>query len=508
MNRPLICLTLTSQTLKENAMLCERYAKYVDIAELRVDFLTEDEQLEIRKFPSMIQMPCILTIRREGDDGKFNSSEFSRTALFGRALASASKNPSKNYAYVDFEDDYHISGLEDSALAFGVKIIRSVHHLNGPVQNIRDKCLQMRKTGFEIPKIAFNPKTLSDVTNLFKEAKKFDDFDHILCALGILGTPSRILSSKLNSYLTYVTPKETAGNLINASLLDPVTLTEIYNFRSINEDTEIFAITGNQFRSPTSILLHNAGFRSHGMNKIFIPLPSTSISESLQFAEETGISGLSVTYPYNREILYNIEELDSETAEINSANTIIRKNGRWIGYQTAAYGFQKALSQFIGFPKLHKRKVAIIGAGGAAAAVAYVVKAMGGKACIFNRSRTNAKMIADRYGFLSAPLGIESLSLLEKYSDIIIQTTSVGMNNHDEPSKENNPIWYYQFKGHENVFDIIYTPEQTPLMKVALNAGCHVTNGLPMLKYQSYRQFKHFTGQDYESSDLSNKSYR
>ena len=508
MTKSLICLTLTCQTLKENAELCERYAKYADIAELRVDFLTEDEQLEVRKFPSMIRMPCILSIRRTEDGGKFNSSEFSRTALFARALAFADRNPSKNYAYVDFEEDFHIPGLEDAALAFGVKIIRSLYHLEGPLTNIRERCLSMRKTGYEIPKIVQTPHNLSDVTNLFKEAEKFNDFDHILGATGILGIPSRILSSKLNSCITYTTPKETAGNLISSGLLDPVTLNEIYNFKSINEKTDIFAVTGNPLRTPNSILLQNAGFRSHGMNKVFIPLNSTSIAESLQFAENVGIQGLSIEYPFNREILYNIEELDTEAAEINSANTIIRKNTRWVCYQTTVYGFQQAFTQFLGFPKLHKRKVAIIGAGAAAAAIAYTIRLMGGKACIFNRNQIQAKMLADRFGFVSAPLGIEGLNTLEKYSDIIIQATSVGMNNHDEPSKENNPIWFYQFKGHEMVFDIIYTPEQTALMKVALNAGCQVSNGIQMLKYQNYRQFKHFTGEDYESSNLINKSYR
>ena len=508
MVKSLICLTLTCQTLKENAELCERYAKYVDIAELRVDFLTEDEQLEVRKFPSMIRIPCILSIRRLADGGKFNSSEFSRTALFARALAFADRNPSKNFAYVDFEDDFHIPGLEDAALAFGVKIIRSLYHLEGPLTNIREHCYSMRKTGYEIPKIVQTPHTLSDVTNLFKEGEWFNDFEHILTATGTLGIPSRILSAKLNSCITYTSPKETAGNLISSGLLDPVTLNEIYNFRAINEDTDIFAITGNPLRSSNSILLQNAGFRSHGMNKVFIPLHSTSIAESLQFAENVGIQGLSIAYPFNKEILYNIEELDSEAAEINSANTIIRKNTRWVCYQTAVYGFHQAFTQFIGFQKLHKRKVAIIGAGAAAAAIAYVIKLMGGKACIFNRNQVNAKLLGDRFGFPCAPLGIESVTLLEKYSDIIIQTTNVGMNNHDEPSKENNPIWFYTFKGHETVFDIVYSPEQTALMKVALNVGCKVSNGLQMLKYQSYRQFKHFTGEDYESSNLTNKLYR
>ena len=198
MDKPLVCLTLTGKTLQENVETLEKYSRYVDIAELRVDYLSEEEQLYVRRFPAMVNVPCILTIRRVSEGGKYSSSDFSRTALFGRALAFADQNPSKNFAYVDFEEDFHVSGLHDAALAFGVKIIRSVHDFENPVVNIRERCEKMRKTGYEIPKIAFMPKTLSDVTRLFKEAEQFTDFEHILCAMGPLGTPSRILAVKLH----------------------------------------------------------------------------------------------------------------------------------------------------------------------------------------------------------------------------------------------------------------------------------------------------------------------
>ena len=107
MNKPLICLTLTGKTLLEDAELVKKYAQHIDIAELRVDHLNEDERLNVRKFPAMIGVPCILTIRRVEDGGLYDSGEFSRTALFGRALAYADQNPTKNFAYVDFEEDFN-----------------------------------------------------------------------------------------------------------------------------------------------------------------------------------------------------------------------------------------------------------------------------------------------------------------------------------------------------------------------------------------------------------------
>ena len=169
MNSPLICMTLTGKTLEEDRQLVNRYFKFIDLVELRVDYLTEEEQLYARRFPSMIHLPCLLTIRRDVDGGLFDGSEFSRTCLFSRALAFADQDKSKNFAFVDFEEDFHIPSIQDAAMAFGVRIIRSCHSMNEPILNIRERCDIMRKTGYEIPKIAFMPNSLSDVFNLLKE---------------------------------------------------------------------------------------------------------------------------------------------------------------------------------------------------------------------------------------------------------------------------------------------------------------------------------------------------
>ena len=500
MDKPLVCLTLTGKTLQENVETLEKYSRYVDIAELRVDYLSEEEQLYVRRFPAMVNVPCILTIRRVSEGGKYSSSDFSRTALFGRALAFADQNPSKNFAYVDFEEDFHVSGLHDAALAFGVKIIRSVHDFENPVVNIRERCEKMRRTGYEIPKIAFMPKTLSDVTRLFKEAEQFTDFEHILCAMGPLGTPSRILAGKLHSYLTYTSPKTMDDSMKGIGHIDPVTLSDLYNFKNIDENTKLCAVTGYPLKVSSSPLIHNSGYRTHGMNRVFIPLPSTSAAESLEFAEQVGITGMAVTVPYKEDVMRHIEEIDSESGEIGACNTVVREDDRWVGKNTDAEGFRRALVEFLGVEKLRHRKVAIIGAGGAAHAVAYAIKQLGGKACIFNRTLSTAKELAERFGFEYAPLSPESTVTLEKYSDIIIQTTNVGMNSKEPPSKENNPIWFYQFKGTENLFDIVYDPETTPVMAVAKSCGCNVSNGFPMLKYQGYKQFYYFTGVEYEGT--------
>jgi 3-dehydroquinate dehydratase/shikimate dehydrogenase len=120
---------------------------------------------------------------------------------------------------------------------------------------------------------------------------------------------------------------------------------------------------------------------------------------------------------------------------------------------------------------------------------------MGGKACIFNRTVAKARALGKKYGFEYSALGSESISLLKKYSEIIIQTTSKGMGSTEESNESNDPLWFYDFYGEEMIYDIVYEPDVTPIMARAKKAGCKVRNGYSMLKYQGEEQFRLFTSE-------------
>lgn len=499
MNQPLVCMTLTGKTLDEDLKLVKKYEKYIDIVELRVDHLDEDEQLYARRFPAMIYQPCILTIRRDIDGGLFTGGEFARTNLYARALAFANPDKSKNFAFVDFEDDFHIPSIQDAAMAFGVKIIRSYHNMKDPVTNIRERCDIMRKTGYEIPKIAFMPHSLSDVLNLIKEGERMTQYEHILCAMGPLGFPSRILASYTNSFLTYVSPQEVLENTKAIGHIDPVTINDVYHFHSINQDTSLYGITGWPLVKTSSPEIHNKGYAAKGMNAVYIPYRSPLISDTLSFCEGIGVKGLSVTIPHKESVLYYLHEQSPEVVQIGACNTIVRKNNKWLGYNTDAPGFRRALEEFLGPVKIKHKKVAVIGAGGAAKAIVYVLKQMGARVCIFNRTVETAAQLADKYGFNYCQLDAHCAAKLDEYSTLIVQTTSVGMNAEGPSNSENDPIYFYDFRGNELLFDIVYEPATTPIMKRASLAGCRVCNGFKMLEYQGYEQFKLFTGQNYEN---------
>lgn len=492
--RPLVCLCLTAETIEEDVELVNRYRHYIDLVELRVDFLNEESRLEIRDFPSMITVPCILTIRRISDGGRYEEGEAARTILFARALSFAETDVKKNFAYVDFEEDFHVPSLQDAALAFGTKIIRSFHDMHNPVKNLKERLDSMRTTGFEIPKIACMPHSLADVTEMFSEAESLSKTQQIICAMGPLGFPTRVLANTMNSYLTYTTAKELLDAMIvNRTMaighIDPKTLADIYHFGQLDKKTVNFGITGWPLKVTSSPKMHNKKFEVNGMNAVFFPFPAEDVKDAFEFAKLVNIKGFAVTIPHKENVIPLLSEVSEKVKKIGACNTVIHDHGKWKGYNTDAPGFKKALQEFTGLDDLSGKKVAIIGAGGASRAIAYAISELKGDACVFNRTIGRARAIAEQYGFSYTTLGPESLTKIHEYSDIIVQTTSKGMAAEGSPSQENDPLYFYDFDGTEMLYDIIYVPEVTPVMKRAKDAGCKVQNGLTMLRYQGDEQF-------------------
>ena len=316
-----------------------------------------------------------------------------------------------------------------------------------------------------------------------------------------------------NSYLTYSLPNDNSEEKSNLNSIDPKTLVESYNFNSIDQNTELYGITGYPLDFSASPDVHNRMYKEFGMNAVYIPFKAKSIEEAIDFADEAGMKGFSVASPFKQEILPNLRQISAEVGDTGACNIAIKRGDDWIGYNTDPEGLQKALCEFLGVKNLAHRRIAIIGAGSVARAAAYTVKQLRGKACIFNRTLSKARRLAEQFGFKYAPLEPASNDLLELYSDLIIQTTSVGMNykkevkNEDYTEKywmddmsekrvipENDPIYFYKFRGHEVVFDITYHPEKSAMLERAENAGCRITNGHKMLEFQAVKQFELFTG--------------
>ncbi len=472
---PRICLTLTGATIEEDLSQLRTQCPFADIVELRVDMLSPAERGRAASFPSLVApIPVILTFRRRRDGGAFDGADDERADFFRSLL-----KPGCGFAYVDFEDDFRPDGLADAARAAGVKVIRSLHSFDRPVADIVGRCREMRGATDEIPKIAFMPGSPADVSRLFAETAGFTDFPHILCAMGPMGLASRVLAARTHSLLTYVS----TGALSSIGHVSAHELVKTYRFRSLTPDTRLYGVTGFPLVFTRSPEINNAAFSAAALDAVMVPFPSHTAADAVGFMRAMGMRGMAVTYPHKQSIMPLLDDIAPAARAIGAVNTVVLEGGRLVGHNTDAAGFSSALTAFLGVADLHGRRVAVVGAGGAARAVVYALKALGADACVFNRTPEKAAALAGEFGFASAALGPDAADVFASYADVIVQCAAPGA----DPAHF-DPLSFHSFTGRECVYDLVYEPDVTPTLARAAAAGCRVENGFSMLCAQAREQ--------------------
>jgi 3-dehydroquinate dehydratase/shikimate dehydrogenase len=494
-----ICLCLTAKTIDRDLEILNKYRKFADIAELRVDCLDPDEQLLIRRFPELAGMPVILTIRRDADGGCFSGGEGTRVKLIARGLAYANPDSRFNFAYVDIEEDFDVPSLEEAARTFGTRIIRSCHDLGGVIGDIPAKIKSMQRSGDEIIKMAVTVKSTNDVLRLFRASKSCADQDKILICMGHYGIYSRILAERFGSVLTYssaLSESETPGA---PGQLDVQELAELYRFRKITKKTKVYGIVGYPLKASISPWFFNTVFGLENTDAVYVPFPTNSITDFFELAKELDVQGLSITVPYKEAVLPGLSGCSSAVQSIGACNTMYRYEKGWFGENTDCTGFSDSLLKFLDKKNLRRQKITIIGAGGVARAAAAEIYRLKGNALILNRTVHKARTLALQYNFRWGGLDSQGIENMAKYSDIIIQTSSVGMEGHEA----SDLLELYNFTGNEAVMDLIYTPAVTPFLKRAAAAGCRTLNGYDMVIRQACLQYGCFMGREIPRQLLS-----
>jgi len=494
-----ICLCLTEKTIQKDMEILDKYRKFTDLVELRVDCLDPNERLHIRRFPELAGLPVILTIRRDSDGGFFTGGEGSRIRLLANGLSFAEADRRKNFAYVDIEEDLDVPSLEEAARTFGTKIIRSYHNIEGIIDDIPIKMNSMRRTGDEIVKMALKTNSTKDVVRVYRAAKECEIQDKIILCMGHLGFYSRILCEKFGSMITYSSALSEAEIPGAEWQIDVQVLNDLYRFRKITKKTKIYGITGYPLKANISTMIFNTIFGLENTDAIHVHFPADSVNDILELAEELDVQGLSVTVPYKEAVLPMLTRRSAAVHSIGACNVMFRYVDGWFGDNTDCTGFSASILAFLGKKNLKWKKVTIIGAGGIARSVAAEVFRMGGKALILNRTIHKAKDIALLYDFRWGGLDEHGIKLVDKYSDIIIQATSVGMGGYEVF----DPLELYSYTGKEAVMDLVYFPAQTPFLTRAADAGCKTINGYDMIIHQTCLQYKHIMGREISQQLLS-----
>jgi 3-dehydroquinate dehydratase / shikimate dehydrogenase len=515
-----LCLCLTGDTLAKDEEFLKLYVPPADLAELRVDMLQAAEYLKIPDFTEKLDIPLILTLRRKLEGGKFEGPEKERMTLLADILQKG------RFDYVDLEEDGNgkpLEVLEVIAEEKKCRIIRSFHNSEGGwMGKVEEKAggLFRRFPKQDIIKIAHYCRTTKDLEGLLNFSKRcqmqYSDRDVIIIGMGEFGIPSRILSSRFGSYLSFASPSEKQRKKEEKKLrvnyraapgqLDPITMEDLYRFHKIHKETKIYGIIGDPVLHSRSPEIHNRGFQHLGLDAVYIPFPVDDPKSFYSLAKALDIRGFSVTLPHKERIIPLLDSIGEEVRAIGSCNTVLK---RGIGYQGRNFdylGFLSPLKAVLATEEQRRRRTLVIGAGGAARAVLYGLRSLDTEIYLTNRTKAKGKALAEEFSCRFCayrPAEVNKVSW-----DIIVQTTSLGM----IPRTEEMPLEGFRFSGEEIVYDCIYTPPKTLFLQRAEEAGAKIINGLGMLLGQAYHQFREFTGRDYpckrEGNDLNTAAFK
>jgi len=266
----------------------------------------------------------------------------------------------------------------------------------------------------------------------------------------------------------------------------------------VSGTTKIYGIIGDPVTHTLSPLMHNAAFREMGINCIYIPLKvkNTELNAAIEGIRALNIHGLNVTMPHKLTIVPIIDRLDPLAKKIGAVNTVVNDEGILTGYNTDAAGFIKALLENGVDPR--GKKIVVFGAGGVSRAICFALAELECEISITNRTVDRARKLANLVSNVSSKK-IESFSMFEgtlykplSNADIVVNATSMGMGEYIGRSIVTAGLLHSSMV----VFDTIYHPIETQLLRDAKKIGAQVIGGLDMLLWQGAIAFEKWTGLD------------
>jgi len=471
----MICVPIVAGTTDAMAAGMASAANVADLVELRMDYApSADLARLLRNRPR----PAIVTCRRRREGGRFEGPEEARLALLQRAVDLGAD-------YVDVELDA-AGRIRRSGRT---RIIVSHHDFERVPEDLEAVHARLVSVGADVAKVACMINDIRENLRLFRLLRGAGT-PTIALGMGELGLISRILGRKFGSMLTFASLSsgmESAPGQIPAAKLR-----ELYGYERIGRETAVYGVIANPVAHSMSPAVLNAAFRDAGVNAVYVPFKvEGDVVEFVRAFREIDVQGYSVTIPHKQAILPAMDELDPLVKRIGALNTVANRSGRLFGTNTDVPGAMKALEDGLGAggpdgSALKGRRVLLVGAGGAARAMAFGLVDRGARVVVANRTRERGERLAREVGAAFCPL--EEVPAVR--ADVLVNTTSVGM----YPDAGHTPVPRDALRRGMVVFDAVYNPVETRLLSEARQAGCRTISGVAWFVNQAALQFELWTG--------------
>jgi len=473
-----------------------------EMLELRLDYLADldaDLMREVLSCAKETDLPVIATCRDKAQGGVGGWSQEHRVDILIEATKAGAD-------FIDCEYDTFLAGETQQLLGAVLinhsrtRLILSAHDFSGKFSDLDDLYNRIVEAApAAIPKLVYTANHINDCFEAF-DLLRCKTGDAIVLCMGPAGLISRVLAGKLGSFLTFASSgkeEATAPGQITVSQMKG-----LFRWGRINADTTLFGVIGSPVAHSFSPAIFNASFDVVGRNNLYLPIQIDGgkaefdeFFENILIRKSLGFSGFSVTLPHKSNAIAYLKRTGSQieplATAIGAVNTLkVGLNGRLSGYNTDYAGAIDALVSAMGIGRhdLHSAKVAVIGAGGVARAVVAGLCDVGAKVTIYNRTLSKAEGLGSEFGAKAAPLDAAA----ECRADVLINCTSIGMH----PDIGACPVPKSTIGGDMVVFDTVYNPAETLLLKYAKAAGAKAVCGAEMFIRQAMAQYKIFTGSE------------
>jgi len=476
---PRVCVAVTGTDASEMMEKAEALVRDNPFLEFRLDYLPKPG-LAISKIKAFMESHpgtvVIATCRRTVAGGRFRGSMASELDILAKASGAGCQ-----LLDVELQTAIKSKPAQVQRLRGRSALILSFHDFRG-TKRLDETLQKMLAVQADFYKIVSTATTLSDNVTMIKFlAKESDKHSLIGICMGEQGIISRVLGVRAGSVFTFaaLSPDEkTAPGQVTAQ-----ELRNVYRIEQVDAATRVYGVAGDPVVHSLSPAIMNAAFRRENVNAVYLTLHAKTLKDLLTCVREIPLHGISVTMPYKEAILKHLDNTDSHTTKIGACNTVVRaQDGKLYGFNTDAAGVVRPLERRL--PTLEGAKILVLGAGGAARAAVFGLKERGCEVYILNRTAGPAKKLARQ----ARARTVKRADLKKLSFEVIINATPVGMGNTRE-----SPLQEHEINARY-VFDMIYDPAETRLLKLARERGAQVIPGIEMFVQQAARQFEIWTG--------------
>jgi 3-dehydroquinate dehydratase/shikimate dehydrogenase len=474
-----VCVAIVGSTPAEMIEKASAVVKETPFLEFRLDYLDKP----LAALPKLKQFfadntaaTAIATCRRAEGGGKFPGSVAAEVEILSKAAETGFHLVDLELESVEALKKGDLQKLRDTGIALIVS-----HHDFAATRDLDGIYARIERFSPDFVKIVSTAKTLVDNVTLIRFLERMSDHTNIVgICMGDAGVISRVLGVRAGSAFTFAaaTPGEETG----PGQIAARTLIETYRIDHVDAATKVYGVAGNPIRSSLSPIMMNTAFRRETVNAVYLALQTGKLNDLLKLVHEIPVQGLSVTMPLKQEILPHLEQTDPLSAKIGAVNTVRLLDGKLYGFNTDVAGIVGPLEKRL---SLRGAKVLVLGAGGAARAAVFGVRDRGAEVFILNRTAETAQKLARQSGSKT----IKKEAVAKTGFDVIINATPVGMTGNKAA-----PILEAKDLNTKLVFDLVYNPLETPLLRLARQQSINIITGVEMFVQQGARQFEIFTG--------------